>query len=396
MKKALRTLNYIVILLLCGTVLTACFDDEEVDYTTNNDLIISNVAFGTLPRIMYTTNKAGGDSTYSSTVAATSIYPFTIDQTNNVAYNLDSLPYGTRADKIVFSSFKVTDGTAAIKKLASEGDSTFSTKDTINFVNYSRGSRECFREFNLYGNDGTSRRTYRVEVRIHQQKLDSLTWTEYTADDWNSQNLNCGNVTNEFSTAGCSFRFADGVIQKLDAETAEYVADDIEPNKEHCLPTANLAWISTPSNNIKTVTQTLLYGTRTQADTLASVMWRRNIDSKGFVSSPWEFLDPTPGSIYPLPSLSSATLLPYDKGILLVGLKNDATICLKYSNDGGRTWKNHNYLVLPKNLKDKKASTLKAGIDEHSNLWLYIDAGEVWRGRAHSVDWKTERRVFED
>lgn len=389
MKKALRTLNYIVILLLTGSFFTACFDDEEIDYGNYNDLILSNIAFGTLPRTMHTTNKAGGDSTYYSTVQAATVYPFTIDQLNNVAYNLDSLPYGVQADKIIFSAFSVKDGTATLKKLSAEGDTLYATADTLDF--------SCgFREFNLYGNDGTSRRTYRVEVRIHQQKPDSLTWTHYSTDEWNAQQLNCGHTGNEYSAAGLSFRLADSEMQVFDNGSQSFVADKIDADEIPLLPTDDMAWISLPSRNIKSITEVLLYGTRSQADSLSGVLWRRNIDTAALIETAWEFLPPTFGSPFPVPSFHTASLLPYDKGVILVGIKNDGTIGLKYTVDRGRTWKDHPYLVLNNELKTKKVTYLKAGIDAHSNLWLLIDDQDVWRGRAHSVDWANDRRIFED
>lgn len=389
MSKALRILNYIAIVIVSGSVLTSCFDDPEYDEVNYNDLIISNIAFGTLPRLIHTVNKAGGDSTYNSTVSATSAYPFTIDQVNNIAYNLDSLPYGTRADKIIFSTFTIKDGSMTIKLLDSDKDTLYTAKsDTLDF---SRG----YREFNLYGLDGTSRRTYRVEVRIHQQMQDSLTWTPYTLEGWNSENVNLGATTADYSVAGSSFRMAEGAILTKNAD-GEYVTDLFDAEDAPYLPTDNFAWISSPSRSSKSITEVLLYGTRVQAETLVSSVWRRNIDSNGIFTGGWEYFPATLENINPAPALRCATLLPYDKGYLLVGVNKDDKMEVKYSSDRGRTWRKHPYLVLSKALQDRTVTSLKAGVDAHSNLWLLIDEAEVWRGRAHSVDWNEDRRVYED
>lgn len=389
MSKALRILNYIAIIIVSGSVLTSCFDDPEYDEVNYNDLIISNIAFGTIPRVMHTVNKAGGDSTYNSTVSATTAYPFTIDQVNNIAYNLDSLPYGTRADKIIFSTFTVKDGNMTVKLLDSDKDTLYTVKsDTLDF---SRG----YREFNLYGIDGTSRRTYRVEVRIHQQKVDSLTWTQYTLEDWSNQSLNLGATTADYSVAGSSFRVAEGAILTMGGD-GEYVTDLFDAEEALYLPTDNFAWINSPSRNSKSITEVLLYGTRVQEDTLVSSVWRRNIDSNGIFTGGWEYFPATFENLNPAPALRCATLLPYDKGYLLVGLNKNDKIEVKYSSDRGRTWRKHPYLVLSKALQDRTVTSLKAGVDDHSNLWLLIDDAEVWRGRAHSVDWNEDRRVYED
>ena len=77
-----------------------------------------------------------------------------------------------------------------------------------------------------------------------------------------------------------------------------------------------------------------------------------------------------------------------------MGIDRDGHISLKYSIDGGRIWKNHNYLQLPDELKTRTASSLQASIDAHQNLWLLIDEEETWYGRAHSVAWKTEDGIF--
>lgn len=388
MSKALRILNYIAVIIVSGSVLTSCFDDPEYEDVNYNDLIISNIAYGTIPRVMHTINKAGGDSTYSSTVSATTAYPFTIDQMNNIAYNLDSLPYGTRADKIIFSTFTVKDGNMAIKLLNSDKDTIYTKTDTLDF---SRG----YREFNLYGYDGTSRRTYRVEARIHQQKVDSLTWTHYTTDDWNAQRLTLGSTTADYSVAGHNFRVAEGAMLTMGAD-GEYVADLFDADDASCLPTDNFAWINSISRVSKNITEVLLYGTRVQEGDLVSSIWRRNLDSDGIIADGWEYLPATQENLNPAPALHHAALLPYDKGYLLVGISSANKIVVKYSSDRGRTWRNHAYLVLPKDFNDKTATSLKAGIDDHSNLWLLIDDNEVWRGRAHSVDWNEDRRVYED
>lgn len=388
MSKALRILNYIAIILVSGSIFTACFDDYDYEEVNYNDLIVSNVQFGTLSRIMHTKNKAGGDSTYNSTVSATTAYPFTIDHVNNMVYNLDSLPYGTRADKIIFSTFSVKDGATTVKSLTTGEDTIYATADTLDF---SRG----YREFSLYGSDGTSRRVYRVEVRIHKQTPDSLTWSQHTLDEWNAQSLSLGHTTADFSAAGLSFRLADGVMLAAGAD-GNYAPDAIDNDDTPFLPTGNLAWISATSRNSKDLTEVFLYGTREHNGQLVSTLWRRNVDRTGVADMPWEYLPATPENLNPAPALHNATLLPYDKGYLLVGLNLAGGIVVKFSLDRGRTWKAHEYLVLPSSLKGRVATSLQAGIDDHSNLWLLIDGAEVWRGRAHSVDWAEVRRVFED
>lgn len=388
MTKLSRYLSHIIILLIGASFLTACFDDEEIDYSKYNDLVLTNISFGTLPRTMHTTTKTGKDSTYASTVSATTAYPFTIDQINNVAYNLDSLPVGTRADKIIFSTFTVNGGTFTIKTLTDNKDTLYAVTDTIDF---SKGARD----FRLFGTDGTSRRTYRVEVRIHQQKPDSVTWTERSIDDFNERYAVAQKPSTTFEAAGRFFTLIPGnSILMADNAEAEGTPDAIDEADVENLPTDNCVWATMTSRAVQNIQEVFLYGTCGENDNLKGKFWRRNIDLTGTRSFAWEFLPITLENRFPMPTLRSANLMPFDNGLLLVGIDKNSKISIKYSIDRGRTWKNHSALVLPADLKEVKAEKLKSLVDADNNLWLLIDDATVWRGRAHCVSWADDQRVF--
>lgn len=383
-----RLLSHILILLIGGSLFTACFDDEEVDYSVYNDLVLTNISFGTLPRIMHTTSKAGADSTYMSTVSATSVYPFTIDQISNVAYNLDSLPVGTRADKIIFSNFTVNGGSFTLKSLSNGKDTLYAVADTLDF---SKGARE----FNLYGSDGTSRRTYRVEVRIHQQKPDSVTWTPRSIDEFNERYAVAPKPSTTFEAAGHFFTLDPGkAILAADNAEAEAAPETIAEADVINLPTDNSVWATMTSRADSNIEEVYLYGTRGKGEDLTAKFWRRNIDVTGSKTFAWEFLPSTTENINPIPALRCAYLAPFDKGLLLVGLDKESKICVKFSTDRGRTWKAHSALVLPKTLTDVKAEKLLSLVDADNNLWLLIDDTTVWCGRAHAVSWADDQREF--
>lgn len=386
MHKLSRLLSYILILLIGGSLCTACFNDEEVDYSSYNDIVLTNVAFGTLPRIMHTTTKTGKDSTYMSSVSATNPYPFTIDQLNNVAYNLDSLPVGTRAEKIIFSNFTVNGGTFSLKKLTEDKDTVYATADTLDF---SKGPRE----FHLYGSDGKSRRTYLVEVRIHQQKPDSVTWTSRSIDEFNERLASLQKPSTTFAAAGCFFTLVPGnSILVADNAEAEPVPEPIAEAEQ--LPTDNCLWATMTSRADTNIHEVFLYGTRGEGKDLVAKFWRRNIDVTGSKNFMWEYLPSSADNINALPALCCASLTPFDKGLLLVGLNTQGNICVKFSIDRGRTWKDHSALVLSKNLKEVKAEKLQSLVDADNNLWLLIDNATVWCGRAHCVSWADDQREF--
>lgn len=384
-----KYLLHIIILLLGGSILVSCFDDGEAIEYNYNDLILTNVAFGTLPRTMHTKNKAGEDSTFQSSVSANTVYPFTIDQINNVAYNLDSLPVGTRADKIIFSAFAVKDGSFGIKSLTTGQDTAYAVADTLDF-------RQGYREFSLFGVDGTSRRTYRVEVRIHQQKEDSVTWSEHSLDDFAAHYVQPAGPETEYSAAGFCFSLVPGesILVKADGQE-ESMEDAVNADDKQHLPTANVAWNNLPSRADANIEEVYLYGTRTEADTLAGKFWRRNISKNGTMEFAWDYYPTSIESVYPLPALRSARLFAYDKGLLLVGIDKNDKICVKYSLDRGRTWKKHTSLVLPTALSELTVTNLCSQVDADSNLWLLIDDTTVWRGRAHKVSWNDDQREYQ-
>ena len=392
MSKTLRYLPTLIAILLGVSLVSSCFDDVEYDYSKNNDLIISNVAFGTLSRVLHTTTKSGADSLVYSTVSATSTYPLTIDHINNRIFNADSLPYGVRADKIIFSTFTVADGSMTIVVPGTEKDTLYQTADSLDF---SQG----YRDFNLYGIDGTSRRKYRVEVRIHQQKADSLTWRHLTMADWDLHKTDAPHTGNEYAAADINFRLANGQIESSTNGT-DYEADPMVEEDLVNLPDANLTWVSATSNAYNYIEEVLLYGTQThhdaqtQRDTLVSKIWRRNIDTTQKNEYAWDYFCSGPENSFMAPGLKDAALYTYDKGYLLVGIRNNGLLAVLYSADRGRTWKNHTYLRLPADLKSRKCSTLQSALDKDSNLWLLIDDNEVWYGRAHSVSWKEEPLSF--
>lgn len=384
----LRYLHKFLLLLVCGSVLTSCFKDEEVDLADYNELYLNAIAFGTIPRDVHVLSSKGEDSITASTVSATTAYPFTIDHVNNLAYNLDSLPIGTRLDKIVFSTFSITGGQAALKKLSADEDTVYAAADTLDF---SHGPRE----FRLYGIDGISRRTYKVDVRVHNQVKDSLTWHHLTLDDFAAAATTQASTGTTFATSVGTYRLEDGSML-VAADGENFSEDRIDAADKANLPTANLTWAENDSRTDRLVKEIMLYGTVAQADTLAGRIWRRNVDTTGSLVSGWEYLPATFETIYPVAGLHSPHLFAYDKGYLLVGINNDGELSMKYSGDRGRVWRDHSVLRLPYKLQHLTVSRLTAALDASSNLWLLIDGSEVWCGRVHGMNWEEDRRAFDE
>lgn len=155
-----------LLLALCA-LLPACSDDTN-STETSGECIVKQVTLGSLKRYLTTTSSTGADSTYRVTVTG-SLYPMTIDQTGLRIFNADSLPYGTDVTRVPFSVFSAS-ATLSIRSLYSGQDTTFVYSDSTDF------SRP--RLVTAYATDGTSRKTYTVEVRCHKEAGDSSTWTQ--------------------------------------------------------------------------------------------------------------------------------------------------------------------------------------------------------------------------
>lgn len=110
--------------MLFALFLSSCTSSDVSD-TTTPDCAITVVTVGTLSRDYTTTLESGADTTYTITVPGLS-YPMHIDQINRIIYNTDSLPLGTRVNKVYFSAF-TADGTIAYRT-ASGKDTLFSRK----------------------------------------------------------------------------------------------------------------------------------------------------------------------------------------------------------------------------------------------------------------------------
>lgn len=153
------------IIVAVATLLTGCMSDDY-DYETTGNCVITNITLGTLNQLVHTKTSSGTDSTYIAAVTG-SLYPMSIDHVARRVFNLDSLPAGTDVSKVVFSNF-TSSSSATIRSLVTGRDSVFSVKDSTDF--------SVPREITVHAEDGISKRTYTVEVRVHNEDGEATTW----------------------------------------------------------------------------------------------------------------------------------------------------------------------------------------------------------------------------
>ena len=170
MKKLIYSLCLVgMMLALC----TACSEDEVYTGETN-DCYISAVQLGYMKRAIHTTTKEGKDSTYYITFNG-KYYPFTIDQRENLIYNEDSLPKGTRVSAVLAT---ITSQGYVLYRTAGRTDEdwwAYSSSDSIDF------SQPL--ELAVYSTDRSAIRTYTMKVNVHQQEPTDFEWKKMTTTD---------------------------------------------------------------------------------------------------------------------------------------------------------------------------------------------------------------------
>lgn len=111
-------------------------------------------------------------------------YRFEIDQLNNLIYNPDSLPVDadTLIDSIQVDVLSVMLGVMS-------ADTTFSTDVYHNLLPAMNATGSNGVKLVAYAPDGVTNRTYTLQIRVHKQDPDSLTWVQM---DNYSENINPG------------------------------------------------------------------------------------------------------------------------------------------------------------------------------------------------------------
>ena len=162
-----RFLSVIVGFLLVSVAMSSCLnsDDEAPVYST--DATIHAFSLDTIHGVDYR---------------------FEIDQLNNLIYNPDSMPVDadTWIDSIQVDQLSVMFGVMS-------GDSSFTTEVYHNLLPAMNATGGNGVKLEVYAPDGVTTRTYTLQIRVHRQDPDSLTWVHMdTVADVFSQTVNDG------------------------------------------------------------------------------------------------------------------------------------------------------------------------------------------------------------
>lgn len=379
MKQTSSQLSGLLLLALGAPLLTACLNDNDTPTPeVSKDCVVTAFQLGTLERTVHTRTRDGlRDTSYVQNLPG-SRYAFTIDQERNTIYNLDSLPNGTNLARVKADRFTAI-GAARVVSLLTQ-------TDTIIAANVELDLRQP-RTIHVYGMDGVSRRNYTLEVRVHREEGDSVTWTQGTEAEWTAQQFSVP-TEGVVQHADRYFRVeGNQMLTSTDGQT--WQADSVEQSNVYFLPTANVTGTVMTARGVNHVQEWVVYGTQDNTPRI----WARKWDTTGTYNFGWELVPAATTTGYSAPVLTAPQLLAYDDGLLLVGRTANGAVVLRYSRDRGRTWVAHPTLALPNNFPTT-VNSLQAAVDGRGQLWLHTDNG-VWRARLHRLSWERPTTTFE-
>ncbi|MCM1293556.1 MAG: DUF6242 domain-containing protein [Bacteroides sp.] len=160
---------YILMAMLMASFTVACNDDD--DDVVDLDDISGNA-------LMINTFKLRADD--SVLVNLDSVF-FSIDLNNAVVFNADSLPKGTKVDRLIVDMTTSAARKAEITMPGSTGADTvvnYLTNPTDS-INFSRGSVKL----HLESANGEYTRDYTIYVNVHKMDPDMMVWSELSSTD---------------------------------------------------------------------------------------------------------------------------------------------------------------------------------------------------------------------
>lgn len=202
-------------------MMTSCLKDEDNDKgVTYSDTAITSFSIATLKQVRDTVSKSGADSSYIANIKGNKFY-FSIDQTKGLIYNTDSLPYGTKVNRVLVSMTAHNSGTILWKSQTSDSLKYYSSNDSVDLSQP--------RTLRVYSNDGSSYRTYTVSVNIHKQKADVFNWLAPV------ENTELGQLT-----ASRMLAFGGNIylLGQKDGKTIVYATSENNPS----------AWVASPAS----------------------------------------------------------------------------------------------------------------------------------------------------
>lgn len=163
---------------------TSCLSSDDGEVTMYEDAVVTNFYISSADVEYHTLSSKGEDSTYVKANTDVASIKFLIDHYQGKIYNVDSLPYGTNAEKLLCSYSTKNNGTLGMKTLKENEDGTTAsgsseddyvwkyvmTTDSLDF-SYPRTVR-------VYAyTDHEAYREYTITVNVKKSNDDGHVWT---------------------------------------------------------------------------------------------------------------------------------------------------------------------------------------------------------------------------
>lgn len=169
-----RNLWSLGVLLSVAFLFASCLSSNDEDVVLYDDTAITSFYISNANIKYHTTSSTGNDSTYTKNISM-SAYPFCIDHVKGLIYNVDSLPVGTDAAKLLCSYSTKSNGVVYIETVNRDSMNYLSTTDSLDFTSP--------RYLRVYASDLSAYRTYTVMVNVHKEAAGSFKWTHVADND---------------------------------------------------------------------------------------------------------------------------------------------------------------------------------------------------------------------
>ena len=165
----IKLLIFVTGLILTTTLFTSCFDSKTLD---NNEPQGSDASINLFSmEDIHTTYKVqidGKEVELIDTVVGKE-YPFVINQRKRTIHNIDSLPIGTNVSRV---KVKVIADTPYIYYSKNDIDTLWTEVDSLDFTKPIT--------FRVMANDMTYGDKYKVQINVHKQIPEQMTWNQLT------------------------------------------------------------------------------------------------------------------------------------------------------------------------------------------------------------------------
>ena len=380
--------------LIGALLMTSCKKDDEVVKSSEVALLSFSIK---------------GLRTGANTVISGSSVLFSIDQTQHIVYNSDSIMFGADITRVLVSVS--ADGNVCY--LNSAGN-LCSIEDSIDFTNPVT--------FRVISYDEQFTRDYTAKINVHRVDTKKTAWRQQEgvgflalteqksfvkgnrlyvigidADGvYRTCSATLGNSFDWTTTectgiegAGLSVLFMDNKFY-LNTNAGLYCSDDAitwaavtDETSVDALPESGIgrdvAWFCQPLKTNPDIKRSIFIAAAEETDAYAQVWTKLSTEEE------WGRVVPQTDNVYGCPNLKSLAVIQYAGNMYALGGARDGAGKVKLatfeSRDNGLTWKqNDTTFNLPQEERDENDCSFSAATDGEY-VWLVWSNGKVWRGR---------------